>query len=119
MALKWPARIPQVGETDLFFSLRPEKTFLGLAILDGQVGREGQPFRGFLVGLVPAIAVIRRCSGRRAACVSRLKRVIPRHNQKGILPCFFHGFLRSLLRSMASARATRILVSRGMMMSSI
>ena len=39
------------------------------------------------------------------------------HN--GILPCFFQGFSRFLLRSMASARATRFRVSRGMMISSI
>src|ERR1700724_871623 len=35
-----------------------------------------------------------------------------RDDHNGTLPCFFHGFLRSLLRSIASARATRFRVSR-------
>ena len=38
--------------------------------------------------------------------------------QSGMFPCFFHGFSSVLLRSMASPRATRRRVARGMITSS-
>jgi hypothetical protein len=52
-------------------------------------------------------------------CPKKLPCAKPRDDHRGILPCFFQGFWRFLLRSMASARATRFRVSCGMMTSSI